>query len=61
MNSEKIACAHTECQCFVTSELDADSDAALEAYCSDSCRNAEDGHERGDIACACGHPQCDEH
>jgi hypothetical protein len=45
---------------MVSSELDADSDAALEAYCSDSCRSAEEGRESFDSACACGHPPCDE-
>jgi hypothetical protein len=45
---------------MVTAEMDAASDAALEAYCSDSCRTAETARERFDDACACGHPPCDE-
>jgi hypothetical protein len=60
MSTETIGCSHPDCQCQVTAVLDADSDASLETYCSDYCRNSEEGHERSDEACACGHPQCDE-
>ena len=51
-NSELMECAHELCACTIMSPIRG------ETYCSDSCRNADDGGVEND-ACACGHPPCD--
>lgn len=50
---ELTECAHDICACTLMGPT------AGATYCSDSCRNADEGGIEGD-ACACGHPPCDE-
>ena len=58
MPSEKIACAHEPCECFVEAQIAPETGGEpAEAYCSGYCSgNATQEEEEN---CACGHPPCD--
>jgi len=49
---QSIECAHTLCNCEITSEMQ------VEEYCSEFCKNAEESGIESE-SCSCGHPQCD--
>ncbi|MDQ2866407.1 MAG: hypothetical protein M3R51_09290 [Candidatus Eremiobacteraeota bacterium] len=51
-NQELTECAHPLCACTLMSPM------REETYCSDACRNADDGGIEN-AACDCAHPQCD--
>ena len=49
--AEKRRCQHEGCTCDVT---------AGESWCSDACRDAEQGHDKASAtSCACGHSGCE--
>lgn len=49
-----LECSHEPCVCTVSAPVQTG-----EAYCSEFCKNAEEGGIESDV-CGCGHPQCDE-
>jgi len=49
---ETIECSHALCNCVLTAEMQ------TEEYCSDACREAEEGSIEMEV-CSCGHPPCD--
>ena len=48
-------CEYELCNCTVTAP-----EGGATPYCSDICRERDNGDEEMEVACECGHPPCDE-
>jgi hypothetical protein len=53
MRESPLECGHELCNCSVIGSV-----AGSEVYCSDFCRNADEGGIESET-CACAHPECD--